>query len=344
MSDLGFNIWGVVSGVFGILVAMVPAFIILFRLPSTKMPALLAIHKEATNLFNTALQLGLFADEEELKTMRLTMSMADTHVDALRKKVPPAVSFTQNVCNWWDGVTGRIIKLNDDLNEIYVKLAERNSEERKSRLPQSLAPDFDLRSANIRDVVATLALSSTSSLRLEPKRQSSLSSMASERYIACYTYHVGLDQGRRNDLDSTSADHPDEPVAPPAQLQHAMAYPSPTHHTVSDSDFQRVLALALSHPLLHTEMAGEDQRVLKEAVQQAGPRLFGHGYPAATSEDATASTRPASHDTLPEMLARLVRRVYGVHPPGDATADPESLSYREVPCTGDDYETLHRDS
>lgn len=75
MSDLGWNIWGTVAGVFGTVLAMIP-FITMWiytRLPTAKLPGLLAIMGEAEQLFATAIRDDLFADECELNRFKLIM-------------------------------------------------------------------------------------------------------------------------------------------------------------------------------------------------------------------------------------------------------------------------------
>ena len=67
MSDLGYNVWGAVAGVIGTL-SLIPIFLawLQTRLPSSRIPRLLALRAEILELFTTAILEGLITDEKEL--------------------------------------------------------------------------------------------------------------------------------------------------------------------------------------------------------------------------------------------------------------------------------------
>lgn len=76
MSDLGFNIWGVVAGVIGT-VALVPVFLawLRTRVPTKRFPALRDLLKETQDLFKTVVQEGLITDEDELREIDCNMAL-----------------------------------------------------------------------------------------------------------------------------------------------------------------------------------------------------------------------------------------------------------------------------
>lgn len=73
MSDLGWNIWGVVGGV---VIAMVPLFSVWLRarLPSTRLPALLSLLQETKELFAAALRERLITDEGEIRQLDFSIA------------------------------------------------------------------------------------------------------------------------------------------------------------------------------------------------------------------------------------------------------------------------------
>lgn len=76
MSDLAWNIWGAVAGVIGTLLAVIPIFLIWVRrrLPSKKLPGLLALLKETKKLADTALRERVITNESEIRQLDFTIS------------------------------------------------------------------------------------------------------------------------------------------------------------------------------------------------------------------------------------------------------------------------------
>lgn len=76
MSDLGWNIWGVVGGVIGTILAVVPLFLVWLRvrLPSKKLPSLLAVLEETKELFAKAVRAGALTDAQEIQQIEFSIA------------------------------------------------------------------------------------------------------------------------------------------------------------------------------------------------------------------------------------------------------------------------------
>ena len=74
MSDLGFNVWGVITGVIGTL-TIIPAFLAFLhtRLPTSLLPAVIKQDKETRTLFDTALRKGLITDEGDIYEFKINL-------------------------------------------------------------------------------------------------------------------------------------------------------------------------------------------------------------------------------------------------------------------------------
>ncbi|KAJ8482810.1 hypothetical protein ONZ51_g5119 [Trametes cubensis] len=145
MSDLAFNVWGAITGVLGT-IALIPVFLawLQTRLPSTRLPQLLALLKETRELFAAAVRDGLFTDEKELHQFNINLWGTVAYVDDVRARVYAARTWRQDVNNWWHGLSGRITTLCEELDVIRLKLARRNSNERKKIASQGLPTELPL--------------------------------------------------------------------------------------------------------------------------------------------------------------------------------------------------------
>ncbi|KAJ2965628.1 hypothetical protein NUW54_g14056 [Trametes sanguinea] len=138
-SDLGFNIWGVISSVLGT-IALTPVFIgwLKPRLPTSLITGVVEIYKETQDIFITALRDGLITDADELhhfkdnllELMTCTTNSATIDLDRLRAEVYAIKTWRQDVAKWWRGLSGRIWILQEKLNSMRADLAQRTSNER----------------------------------------------------------------------------------------------------------------------------------------------------------------------------------------------------------------------
>ncbi|KAL1945411.1 hypothetical protein VTO73DRAFT_2262 [Trametes versicolor] len=311
MSDLGWNIWGVVGGVIGTILAVVPLVLVWLRvrLPSKKLPSLLAVLEETKELFAKAVRAGALTDEQEIQQIEFSIATASVHVDEFRATVYAATSYWQNVKNWWNGLSSRMVDLYEALNVVRVRLVKLNSCERKMlkeldagypscpNIPDhTLLPPPEYTSEPPATHLSPPPLTGTEDLA--PLRSTSpgpsLASLLRNAEIP--------GNAREETLPSCSR---------------------PTYHVVSDPDLQSLLSLAAAQLLLRHEQrkrqrATQDQDSHRPSRQARGPG--GAAFP-----------KRYARRTRGGALARLVRHAYGVQHVGanggaqSAHIDPESL-------------------
>ncbi|OSD00977.1 hypothetical protein PYCCODRAFT_560466 [Trametes coccinea BRFM310] len=131
VSDLAFNIWGVVSSVLGT-IALTPVFLgwLKPRLPTSMIADVLDIYKETQDLFATALRDGLITNPDEMNHFKANLLDATISVDRLRAEVYLIETWRQDLSKWWRGLSGRIWILRENLNSVRAELAQRSSNER----------------------------------------------------------------------------------------------------------------------------------------------------------------------------------------------------------------------
>lgn len=137
MSDsaTAINIWGVIAGVFGT-VALVPMLLNWFtnRLPSAKLPALVALMESTQELFLQVIRDGSLTDENEIYQCYLNLFsyvfpslyvMARSHArpsNSIKIRIgdmgadnDDATLWQQDVRNWCKGLSGKIRDLSSTL-------------------------------------------------------------------------------------------------------------------------------------------------------------------------------------------------------------------------------------
>ncbi|KAI0824565.1 hypothetical protein BC628DRAFT_1420011 [Trametes gibbosa] len=86
MSDLGFNIWGVVTGAIGLL-SLLPAAWIYSQFPSRKLRVLELIMDDTVALFSKGLEAGLHTHKDDLHVFSSSIWVIDQRIDDMRSKV-----------------------------------------------------------------------------------------------------------------------------------------------------------------------------------------------------------------------------------------------------------------
>ncbi|KAI0822353.1 hypothetical protein BC628DRAFT_1337879 [Trametes gibbosa] len=123
MSDLGFNIWGAITGAIGIM-TLLPAARIDMQLPSRKIVALKTFMNETQTLFKNDLEEGLHIHEDELSQFSTRILI---RIDDVAYDVDMLQDWGALVKGWWDGVTEVIQSLHADVNRLRNKLVVRRS-------------------------------------------------------------------------------------------------------------------------------------------------------------------------------------------------------------------------
>ncbi|KAI9059876.1 hypothetical protein FKP32DRAFT_1679413 [Trametes sanguinea] len=328
MSELGYNIWGTIAGVVGIL-GLIPVFLawLQTRLPSKKLPILIQSHQELETLFATAIRDGLFSDEHDLYQFNRNIWAMTGEVEDIRAEVYAARTWRADVRNWARGLSGRIWTVCEGLDSIKMKLAGRNSHERKRLASEMIHMDLPLAIG----CAGSHALSSQSYIGpsgfslthpRSPGRRSHQLPLCAPSGLPHPTRRASDDHclgGLEIPVDYESASTTDE-------RRHTHPSAQPTYHLVSDTDLQGLVSMALSRP---SPPQGGKSRTVNRG---------GHGRP-----HGPRSSRKPSHENvrgkscsdgihISAALLRLVRRAYGVRLPhlGSASADrpfdPESLA------------------
>ncbi|EIW54132.1 uncharacterized protein TRAVEDRAFT_74389 [Trametes versicolor FP-101664 SS1] len=350
MSDLAFNIWGVIASVIGTILALLPLFTLWVRprLPSATILDLCAVLKETKALFSAALDEGLITDEHEIRQIRLSMEIAAAYLDGLCGTVYAATSYPQSLRNWWNGVSSRIAELYAELNVVRVKLAKRNSFERKLRIAQEFNVEFpfDPVQPSSPPPRYTLTPQPDRPSLLQPAKAQSLppdSSTSPEHQSASHAQRDAESDVRKADLAT-----PDSSIRCPPATFSLDAHPTlavrPTHHVVSDADLQRLLSLAATHPLLRPEEHERQRATHRDELLLHLGRLCDDIGRASTRSGYPLGSRRHAKRTRFKTFARFFRHVAGIQHPGvggDADnihRDPESLRPHRREDKDDDEE------
>ncbi|KAI0330362.1 hypothetical protein GY45DRAFT_750993 [Cubamyces sp. BRFM 1775] len=306
MSDFAFNVWGAIAAVIGTL-ALIPTFLIWLRtcFPSALLPSLEDAFNRTEALFNKAVEAGVFTDEEEQDQFDVTLGSAYRQILDIQAQMKSR-AFRQNAKNWWNGLSGRIVALCEELTSVHAKLAEKSSMERKRLATENNVADLPL-------------LSGRKGLRNQSCSRSPASDSCSPGPEKGADPSWGMDKAAGNGTYRFVRQSSGQP----------------THHLISDTDLQSLLSVALSSSAEDEDT--DSQRVARpsEILLDIGTRFLD----SSLSDNDLGTKRSRLRD-----LSRLVKRVYGMrlHGHGKDTdahgipIDPESL----VPITVDisDYD------
>ncbi|KAI0828025.1 hypothetical protein BC628DRAFT_1418115 [Trametes gibbosa] len=333
-SSVGWNVWSVVSGAFGILATIFSCLFVWLRTqyPSKKLPALVALWTETDRLLKTAIQLngGLFSNDNELDELRLNVLTAQVLIDDLSAVVHPDSGFIRAVPDWWNGVTGEIATLYERLNDLRVRLLIRNSASRKLLIPNDFKSEFPELSTN---KGPGTSLQSGPPAALSPSLSSSLPQPhdAQKGIIGI----SNLNMAHKSESFASSVHVQSGGGMPADTLQpHTCTsldcLPTQRHLNSSDQDLKRLLSLLHDHPLVQVEDASRRRR--SELMRRLGRQPHGSRRTHSLGSDIGYSKLRPKHGSriTKKTISRIVRRVYGVdrgldRASSDSDPDPESL-------------------
>ncbi|KAI9069046.1 hypothetical protein FKP32DRAFT_1754062 [Trametes sanguinea] len=371
MSNIGFDIWGVVASALGT-IALAPVIWswIQPRLPTSMISSVVEIHKESQELFATALRDGLFTDPDEVYHFQENLLDATTRVDSVRAEVYVIQSWRQDVAAWWRGLSRNIRVLRESLNFLRAKMAGRASHERNMRAAaRGLKNDTAYSPLDRKDIGCNKACQpfppglpheferaasyheQCTALRHAPGTCSHVAASGSRRcYHAQHDQHAPFSPcswtgSVKNDHEACSVQH------------DSCSATAPTQRHVSDTDLQSLLSLAFSRP--RTWLGTRPKRAGINGKAQGGrpSRRPCDPFESPTRErDSLPTRRKAMHPQLQDVL-RMVRRIYGVdvgvrRGGGKASEagstvklDPESLTpqYAEASDSDDSSEEWEED-
>ncbi|KAI0325876.1 hypothetical protein GY45DRAFT_1329735 [Cubamyces sp. BRFM 1775] len=132
MSDLGFNVWGAIAAVVGT-IALIPVFIAWFntRLPRARLLDLSSLLLDTLHLFLAGLREDLLNNDNELRYFHARLETARGAVDDVRVEVYGATTWREDVKCWYNGLSGNITDISEDLNSLRASLAKIQSGKRK---------------------------------------------------------------------------------------------------------------------------------------------------------------------------------------------------------------------
>ncbi|KAI0323300.1 hypothetical protein GY45DRAFT_1376423 [Cubamyces sp. BRFM 1775] len=317
MSDLGYNVWGAVTGVIGTL-SLIPIFLawLQTRLPSSRIPHLLALRAEILELFTAAILEGLITDEKELYQLNRNVWAAKMQADEMRAKVYAAQTWWQDVKNWWQGLSGRVMTLCEELNFLRMKLAERNTNERKRLASAGIPADLPL----MIDDTGVQFLPQNPDLA--PPAISTSDNLQQSAHASLYARAQALLKIYSPGSDTKSVPAQQESVrafnigSVSDQSRHHWASTNEsTHDLVSDADL---------HALVMFALACSNERSKGAHVPSRGATLSAIGK----KHTGVASGKRYGKRAVAKALIRLLKRLYAARLAGGGTQpllDPESL-------------------
>ncbi len=113
MSDLGWNIWGAVGGVIGTLLAVIPLFLVWLRvrLPSKKLPSLVALVEETKELLAKAVREGTLTHAQDIQQIEFSIATyVFSHVFSsrvMKRKISQRVRTRGRISR--DGLRGDVV-------------------------------------------------------------------------------------------------------------------------------------------------------------------------------------------------------------------------------------------
>ncbi|KAI0824563.1 hypothetical protein BC628DRAFT_1420009 [Trametes gibbosa] len=141
MSDIGFNIWGVITGTLGVL--SLPAALIYDRFPSRKVRAVERFMVETTALFDRDFNDGLHTDDTELLRFCKKIWSLKDQIEDMKHDVSQLPTLYARVKGCWNGVTAKILSLHAEVEILRDELVDSSSRNRKrlaaEGYPQGLA-------------------------------------------------------------------------------------------------------------------------------------------------------------------------------------------------------------
>ncbi|KAI0822402.1 hypothetical protein BC628DRAFT_1364502 [Trametes gibbosa] len=112
MSDIGFNIWGVITGTLGM--RIVEKFM-----------------KETTELFDRGYNEGLHTNDRDLRQFCISIWALKCRIEEMKNEVKQLSTWHARVRGCWNGVTKKILSLQADVETLYDELIDNSSRNRK---------------------------------------------------------------------------------------------------------------------------------------------------------------------------------------------------------------------
>ncbi|KAI0365093.1 hypothetical protein BV20DRAFT_783681 [Pilatotrama ljubarskyi] len=368
MSQVGYNIWGVVAGAIGTFTILPTiALWILGSRPTSKLKVLEALLDETEKMFQQSIEEGLIHDEDELARLHAWLWMIKVRVDDMRLHVYQIHTWKDELAGWWNGLSGKIDIIYQSTSKLRTKITKTSVRERRALAAAGHTSKLASLSAIRGRAVHSPPPYSLGSLQLEPlglgaqPLASLVPPFSSERGFpsaaqapaALESTELGADLPCRpspnQNLPLTPSSMPREMSGVPDECEHAHATEvDPPCHVLSDADLKDLLSLALAESRACARADDVERRrrraTRQDLLQKFGRELFAPGSSSGSGRESVLPKRTAGGGRF-KAFSRVLSRTYGVpargSPSGARCTDldpqlPEPQLAGDDACDGDE--------
>ncbi|KAI0669518.1 hypothetical protein C8Q78DRAFT_1040358 [Trametes maxima] len=319
MSDLGYNVWGVVAGIIGT-VAVIPAlaFWLLGPLPTAKLTILEALLEDTTKMFREAIEEGLIYREDDLRRFHAWFWTIKVRLDDARLEVYDIKTWRDELASWWDGLSGRIHIVCKDTYRLRFKLAKASSRERRALA----ASGHTTRLASLSGIrgrashIASFLLPPDTPVSVSPLPRPEEPPHRPSPPSDCEPSFV--DEGKSSlpvchTGSGCSWDSPITAGQPSLGEAHSVLHLCDTpvvsdaskHHPLCDTDLYDVFALGIAQPRARIQRNGgrhHRRATQHDVLLHFGRQLFGGAVALASSPSLSSSKCPRTHARIKAAL------------------------------------------
>ncbi|OSC97564.1 hypothetical protein PYCCODRAFT_1122554 [Trametes coccinea BRFM310] len=268
MSELGFNILGVITGVIG-MVAVIPPLTYWFwcYLPTPKLREVEQRFKEAEAHFEEVLKSGLLTEVDELHGIYATYWSLQFRIDDARAEVYNIRTMSDELACWWKGLSSDMVVICHQLAKFRARLSKSSSRERRALAAAGYTARFASWSASREHLVHPIPGSSWS------PAMSILRSPPAPVVVDGPQIPPLRDYSWPPTPFSQSTESPTSLPSP----RNCAASADVKRHTISDDDLRHLLTLAL--PRTRDAEGGRRQRAARQAVLKRFGKQLAGGHP-----------------------------------------------------------------
>ncbi|KAI0669511.1 hypothetical protein C8Q78DRAFT_181482 [Trametes maxima] len=348
MSEIGFNVWGVVASVIGT-VALIPplAMWIIHCLPTAKLRVVDKLLKETEREFHAALADGLIRREVDLHRFHNWLWSLQLRVEDMRVEVYNVHSWQNELGLWWKGLSSDMSVICKEMAKFRAKLAGDSSRERRAMAAAGFAAKLASSWSGLRDRLPYATVTPISRTTPLAPTMLQLHNIASPVDVdAVSTAGVMSSTPGFATLALDAATPPSYSTCNPAvalpskysacSMQSTRMVPPPEtpsrsgeHHSVSDADLKHLLVLALSSPS-HGQGEKHQRASRNDVLLRFGRQLFGPDAPGSFDVALKRHTKRSRVGAV----RRLMKRTYEVrsqdtsartmHPPQESLISQQS--------------------
>ncbi|KAI0325869.1 hypothetical protein GY45DRAFT_1329725 [Cubamyces sp. BRFM 1775] len=286
MSDLGWNVWGAVTGVIGI-IALIPLVFcwINSQLPKAQLDKLDRLLAATEVLFDTAVKDGLLHTGNGLHRFHVKLWAIQLRADDMRGDVYDMPTWKEQWDSWWRGTSDSIKLLRNELNVLRAALAKNSSRERRQLASAGYLNRLAFLPDGIRDSLLHPFLRSGSD-------EDARSACCIQRHLHLRTRgtlsgnNLTLSRSERDASDSTAhacqstcrmlhtCDDFDNLALPVSESSTEPLAADTDQHLISTKDLHDLMSFVVSYPESHLDKAKQQRATRKELLARFGEKLF----------------------------------------------------------------------